>query len=102
MTQGPETGQGSTCKRIIEALFQRVSEQGALTDLGRLNGLVGSLTRSLTVDDTLGTPDLVARAWELREAGSPVLVTAPTDERVGALWEYLRTDSLRAHLDAFG
>jgi LCP family protein required for cell wall assembly len=88
-------------QRMIEALFERVSEERRLSDLGRLTGTVQSFTRSLRVDDTLGTPDLVSLAWELRGAGSPEFVTAPTDDRAEALWEYLRTDSLRDHLDEF-
>jgi LCP family protein required for cell wall assembly len=88
-------------QQMIEALFERVSEQGRLSDLGRLTRTVQSLTRSLRVDDTLGNPDLVSLAWELRAAGRPEFVTAPTDDRAKALWEYLRSDSLRDHLDEF-
>ena len=98
---GARAQAGDRQQRMIEALFQRVSEQGALSDLGRLTGLVESLTQSLRVDDTLDNPDLVSLAWELRGAGSPEFVTAPTDERADLLWEYLRTDSLQGHLDEF-
>jgi hypothetical protein len=86
---------------MVQALFERVSEQGALSDLGRLTGTVESLTRSVRVDDTLDNAALVALAWELRAAGRPVFVTAPTDEQAETLWEYLRTDSLHDHLDEF-
>jgi LCP family protein required for cell wall assembly len=92
---------GDRQQRMIQALFERVSEQGALSDVGRLTGTVRSLTRSLRVDDTLSNAELVALAWEVRGAGSPVFVTAPTDERAESLWEYLRTDSLQSHLDEF-
>jgi LCP family protein required for cell wall assembly len=86
---------------MIEALFQQVSEQGRLSDLGRVAGTVQSLSRSLRVDDTLSNPDLVSLAWELRDAGRPEFVTAPTDGRAEVLWGYLRADSLRDHLDEF-
>ena len=88
-------------QRMVRALWERVSEQGALSDLGRLTGTLESLTRSLRVDETLGNPDLVSLAWELRGVGSPQFVTAPTDGRAASLWAYLRTDSLRDHLDEF-
>jgi LCP family protein required for cell wall assembly len=92
---------GDRQQQMVQALFERVSEMGALSDLGRLTGTVSSLTGSLRVDETLDNADLVALAWDLRAAGSPVFVTAPTDERAEALWEYLRTDSLQSHLDEF-
>lgn len=93
---------GARLQLMVDALFARVAEQNALTDLGRLGDVVGSLTRSLTVDDTLDNPNLVSLAWKLRDTGSPAFVTAPTDARADALWEYLRTDTLQAHLDEFG
>jgi hypothetical protein len=92
---------GSRLRQMIEALFVQVVEQDALADLGRLRELVGLVTRSVTIDDSLGNPQLVTLAWELRATGSPVFVTAPTDARAEALWVYLRTDTLRAHLDEF-
>jgi LCP family protein required for cell wall assembly len=91
---------GDRQQRMIQALFERVSQQGALSDLGRLTETVQSVTLSLRVDDTLDNAELVALAWEVRAAGSPVFVTA-TEERAEALWEYLRTDSLQSHLDEF-
>jgi LCP family protein required for cell wall assembly len=88
-------------KLMIEALFEQVSEQGRLSDAGQLAGTVQAVTGSLRVDDTLSNPDLVSLALELRDAGRPEFVTAPTDGRAEALWGYLRDDSLRDHLDEF-
>ena len=92
---------GDRQQRMIQALFERVTEQGAFSDLGRLTGTVDAVARSLQFDDTLDNPELVSLAWELRDVGSPVFVTAPTDERAEVLWEHLRADSLQAHLDEF-
>jgi LCP family protein required for cell wall assembly len=94
-------GAGDRQRQMIQALFERVSEQGALSDLGRLTDTVQSLTRSVKVDDALDNAGLVALAWELRATGSPVFMTAPTDGRAELLWEYLRSDSLQDHLDEF-
>jgi LCP family protein required for cell wall assembly len=100
---GPEARAGSAVRqqRVVRALSERVSEQGSFSDLGRLTGTLESLTRSLRVDETLDNPDLVSLAWELRGVGNPQFLTAPTDARAASLWAYLRTDSLRDHLDEF-
>ena len=98
---GARSSQPLRQQRMLEALFERVTSQGAFSDLGRLNVLVEALTRSLRVDDTLDTPALVSLAWEVRGVGSPSFVSAPTDDRADALWTYLRSDSLAAHLDEF-
>jgi LCP family protein required for cell wall assembly len=100
---GSEARSGSALRqqRMIRALSDRVAEQGALSDLGRLTGTLESLTRSLKVDETLENSDLVSLAWDLRGVRTPQFVTAPTDARAGSLWAYLRTDSLRDHLDEF-
>ncbi len=92
---------GARQQLMIEALFEQLSEQGRLSDLGGVAGTVQSLSRSLRVDDTLSSPELVSLVWELRDAGRPEFVTAPTDGRAEALWGYLRADSLRDHLDEF-
>jgi LCP family protein required for cell wall assembly len=86
---------------VIQGLFDRVSELGALSDLGQLRAVVGALTQSLAVDDTLDSPKLVALGWDLRGVGSPKFVTAPTGHRAKSLWRYLRHDSLPSHLDEF-
>jgi LCP family protein required for cell wall assembly len=88
-------------QRMIQALFERASEKGLLSDLGRLTATIRSLTESISVDDTLDNPDLVSLAWDLRGVGSPDFVTAPSDDRADSLWTYLRSDSLQDHLDEF-
>jgi anionic cell wall polymer biosynthesis LytR-Cps2A-Psr (LCP) family protein len=88
-------------QRMMQALFDRISQQGALSDLGRMTRLVDSLTRSLRIDDTLDNPALVSLAWELRGVGHPTFVRVPTDDRADDLWSYLRSDSLAAHLHEF-
>jgi LCP family protein required for cell wall assembly len=101
---------------IITALFERVSQLGLLSDFGRLTDSVGRLSQALTVDNILDGPDLVQLVWSLRDLGRPVFITAPVGgtgveqeedvqyldpSRAGALWSYLRQDSLAEHLDEF-
>jgi LCP family protein required for cell wall assembly len=102
-TSGPgvRAGAADRQQQVIQALFDRVSEQGLHSDLGRLTETLLSLTRSVQLDESLDNPGLVALAWELRGVGSPDYVTAPTDARAAALWAYLRTDSLGEHLGEF-
>jgi LCP family protein required for cell wall assembly len=113
-----ETRAGAAVRQraVVEGLFTRLAERGAFTDLGRLGGLLGSVTSVVQVDDSLADEDLVATAWEFRGVGKPEFVTAPLggagvedgglvqflDEgRSSALWSYLREDSLSVHLDEF-
>ncbi len=114
-----ETDEASAVPRqqqVIEALFERVREQGLLSNLGRLNGLVGLLTRSLRVDDTVDDAFLTRLAVDLRDVGKPDMITVPLaepatvdgipvhdldEERAARLWNYLRVDTLGVHLDEF-
>jgi LCP family protein required for cell wall assembly len=101
---------------VIQAVFQRISEQGLVSTVGRLTGLVGLLARSLRVDDTLDQADMTRLAVDLREVGEPALLTLPTSgrgveggqpvvyidaPRADALWDHLRSDTLSAHVADF-
>ncbi|MFW3172542.1 LCP family protein [Geodermatophilus sp. CPCC 206100] len=104
-------------QRVVQALFARIGELGAFSDLGRLTDLLGSVTSALRVDDSLADEDLVATAWDLRGVAAPEFVSAPVggsgveggqpvqhldENRATALWGYLRDDSLAAHVGEFG
>ena len=103
-------------QRVVQALFGRIGELGAFSDLGRLTGVLDSVTGALRVDDSLADEDLVATAWEFRGVGEPEFVPAPVgsageeqgqpvtrldEERAAALWGHLRADDLAAHLGEF-
>ncbi|WP_166487253.1 LCP family protein [Geodermatophilus obscurus] len=103
-------------QRVVQALFGRIGELGALADLGRLSGLLDLVTGALRVDESLADEDLVATAWEFRGVAEPEFVAAPvgsTGEEQGqpitrldedgaaALWGHLQADDLAAHLGRF-
>jgi LCP family protein required for cell wall assembly len=77
---GAETRPGAAARqqRVVRALFDRVRERGAFTDLGSLGGLLGSVTDTVRVDESLADEDLVATAWEFRGVGDPEFVNAPS------------------------
>ena len=100
-------------QRVVQALFGRIGELGAFSDLRRLTGVLDPVTGALRVDDSLADEDLVATAWEFRGVGEPEFVPAPVgssgeeqgqpvsrldEERAAALWGHLRADDLAAHL----
>jgi LCP family protein required for cell wall assembly len=102
--------------RVVQAVFDRIRERGALTDFGNLGNLLASVTDTVRVDETLAAEDLVATVWELRGVGDPEFLSAPVgasgtedgqqvqyldDGRASALWGYLWDDDLAAHLDKF-
>ena len=104
-------------QRVVQALFGRIGELGAFSDLPRLTGLIDSGTGALRVDDSLADEDLVATAWEFRGVGEPEFVPAPVgsegeeqgrpvtrldEQRAAALWGHLQADDLAAHLGEFG
>ncbi len=103
-------------QRVVQALFGRIGELGAFSDLARLTGLLDSVTGALRVDDALADEDLVATAWEFRGVGEPEFVPVPVgtpgeeqgqpvthldQQRAAALWDHLRADDLAAHLGEF-
>lgn len=111
-----DDGAADRQQAVLRALYDRVSEQGLLTSLGRIRGLLGLLTRSLRVDAAVDDAVLTQLAWDLRGVGVLDLVTTPvrrvdTDggrpvlhldpDRAGRLWDYLRTDTLAEHISEF-
>jgi LCP family protein required for cell wall assembly len=104
-------------RRVVQALFGRIGELGAFSDLGRLTGVLDTVTGALRVDDSLADEDLVATAWEFRGVVKPEFVAAPVgsvgeeqgrpvtrldEQRAAALWGHLQADELAAHLGEFG
>lgn len=111
-----DEGAADRQRAVLRALFDRVSEQGLLANLGRIRGLLGLLTRSLRVDAAVDDAVLTQLAWEIRGVGVLDLVTTPVrrvdtaggrpvlhmdPDRAGRLWEYLRTDTLAEHVSEF-
>jgi LCP family protein required for cell wall assembly len=101
---------------VITAVFDRVSQLGAFSDLGTLTGVLTTLTSAISVDETLSDTDLVDLGWGMRGIGEPAFVSLPTagpgeeagqpvlyvdDGRASALWGHLREDTLAEHLDDF-
>ena len=101
---------------MIQALFDRLSQQGLLSDFGPLATTVGEVAAALTVDTTLASSDLVHLAWSGRGTGKPDFLVVPVvgpgtqggqpvqlldETRAGALWVHLRADTLDAHLGDF-
>jgi LCP family protein required for cell wall assembly len=110
------SGAAARQQRVVQALFERIRDRGAFTDVGSLRGLLGSVTDTVRVDETLADEDLVATAWEFRGVGDPEFVSAPVgasgteggrqvvhldDGRASALWGHLRDDDLAAYVDDF-
>ena len=102
---------------MIQALFDRLGQQGLLSDFGRLSSALGELTSAIGVDDTLASTDLVRLAWDMRGARQPDFVLAPVSgegsedgqpvsrldpQRAEALWTHMRADDLAQHVDEFG
>jgi hypothetical protein len=100
----------------MTALFSRITEDGLLTDLGRITRTLDTLAEAVRVDDTLGDTELVQLGWSLRSVSRLDFVTAPMvgsvvedgrlvatfdPVRAPALWAYLRDDVLSEHLDEF-
>jgi LCP family protein required for cell wall assembly len=103
-------------QRVVQALFDRIRELGAFSDAGRLSALLEPLTAALRVDASLADEDLVATAWEFRDISELFFLSVPSggpsdvdgrqvsrlDEvRAGALWQYLRDDTLTDHVGEF-
>ncbi len=101
---------------VLTGLFDRMTEQGMFTDIGRLTSTMESLARAVSIDDTLSDVDLVQLVWSLRSLSEPDFLTAPVTggdpggqggavtfdgTRAAPLWQYLRDDRLGDHLDEF-
>ena len=114
--QGAETSSGERQRVLFTALFSSITQEGILTDLGRVTRTLDSMAEALRVDDTLGNTGLVELAVSLRGLSDFDFVTAPMAPgtiqdgrrvatfdpvRAPALWGYLRDDALAGHLDEF-
>jgi LCP family protein required for cell wall assembly len=111
-----EEGAAERHQAMIAALFERASDQGLLSDVGRLTGTLDSVANALRVDDTLSDVDFVQLVWSLRGVSEPDFLTAPLDGttvqdgrvvvtfdpvRAPLLWGYVRDDVLDEHLEEF-
>ncbi|MGY1652044.1 LCP family protein [Geodermatophilus sp. SYSU D01119] len=105
-------------QQYLEAVFTQLFSSGTLTDPGRLDAALLSVTSAVAVDDTLGNGDLLGLAYSLRSLRpenvqsftAPVLGTGMEgpasvvylDEVTGErMWAYLRNDSLAQNADEF-
>jgi len=109
-----ELGSAVRHQAMVAAMFDRVSEQGLLSDMGRLTGMLDSMASALRVDDTLGEVDFVQLMWSLRGLDQPDFLVAPVEPssaqdgtmtfdaaRTDPLWGYVREDVLDQHVDEF-
>ncbi|WP_336033942.1 LCP family protein [Geodermatophilus sp. FMUSA9-8] len=105
-------------QQYLEAVFTQLFSSGTLTDPGRLDAALLSVTSAVAVDDTLGNGDLLGLAYSLRSLRpenvqsftAPVLGTGTEgpasvvylDDVTGErMWAYLRNDSLAPNADEF-
>jgi LCP family protein required for cell wall assembly len=103
-------------RAVMNAMFSRITEDGLLTDVGRITSTLNSLAAAVRIDDTLGDTELVQLVWSLRSVARLDFVTAPVADpvvqdgqlvatfdadRAPTLWEYLQDDRLSEHLDEF-
>jgi hypothetical protein len=99
---------------VVSGLFQQVRSQGRLSDPDSVTGLVGLLTKSLRVDDTVDATLMTRLGLELRDVGKPEVLTVPLADaaagdpgprvdadRSAAMWDYLSRDTLIAHMGEF-
>ncbi len=106
-------------QQYLKAMFAKLFSADTFTDPGRLDAAMLAITRSVSVDDSLGNSDLMALAYSMRGVtpGDIDFFTAPilgtgqegpasvvyldrvTGER---MWTYLRSDSLAANATEFG
>ncbi|SHF61906.1 LCP family protein [Geodermatophilus nigrescens] len=105
-------------QQYLEAVFTQLFSSGTLTDPGRLDAALLSVTSAVAVDDALGNGDLLGLAYSLRglrpenvqSFTAPVLGTGMEgpasvvylDDVTGErMWAYLRNDSLALNADEF-
>jgi LCP family protein required for cell wall assembly len=114
--RGSEASSAERHRAMITGLFDRVSQQGLLSDVGRLTGTLEPMADALRVDDSLDDADFVQLVWSLRGVSQPAFLTAPLagttvqdgrtvvtfdPTRAPLLWGYVRDDVLDQHLDEF-
>jgi LCP family protein required for cell wall assembly len=100
-------------QQLLAALLNQAADAGTLTDLGRLDTLLRSVTGCLTVDKGF---DLVSVALQLRDLRGPDVtyltspvagtdwegdeaVVVPDEERTAALYAAVRQDTVGAYLN---
>jgi LCP family protein required for cell wall assembly len=118
---GLEGGDFDRVKRqqqYLEAVFGKLFSSDTFTDPGKLDAALRALTSAVSVDDTLGSTDLLTLAYSMRDltpAGisyftAPVLGTGREgaasvvylDTTTAArMWGYLRSDSLAQNAAEF-
>ncbi len=106
-------------QQYLRSVFAQLSEQDVLADAGALDKFLVALTGAMTVDAGLSNTGLLSMAYDLRALRPDGLtfLTAPVAgtgregsqsvvyldrNRADRLWEYLRADSLGAHVGEFG
>jgi LCP family protein required for cell wall assembly len=118
---GLEAGDFDRVKRqqqYLRAVFTKLFSSGTFNDLGKLDQSLRALTAAVSVDDTLGSTELLTLGWSARSLTpddvdfftAPVLGTGTEgaasvvylDQVTGArMWGYLSTDSLSQNADEF-
>jgi len=105
-------------QQYLRAMFGKLFSSDTLTDPGRLDGALRTVTSAVAIDDTLGNGELLSLAISLRDlrpenvafftapvmgtgmegAASVVYLDRVSDDR---MWSYLRTDSLSQNAEEF-
>ncbi|MGY1709508.1 LCP family protein [Geodermatophilus sp. SYSU D00758] len=105
-------------QQYLKAVFTKLLSTDTLTDPGRLDAALLSMTGAVAVDEQLGNTELLSLAYDMRGLGlegidfltAPVLGTGTEgaasvvylDHVAGErMWEYLRNDSLSQNADEF-
>ncbi len=105
-------------QQYLRSMFTKLAEQNVLSSPLLFNTVLTTVTRSLAVDNSLSTGEMVSLGLSLNRLTpdsvdfftAPVLGTGTEgrqsvvyldDERGGLMWDYLASDSLAAHVDEF-
>src|SRR3954468_7028151 len=105
-------------QQYLKAMFGKLFSSDTFTDPGRLDGAMLAVTGAVSIDDSLGTGDLLAFAYSMRNVPprnvdyltAPVLGTGMEgpasvvylDQVAGErMWAYLRSDSLAQNAAEF-
>jgi LCP family protein required for cell wall assembly len=106
-------------QNFLRAVMQKTLKQGTLTNPFTLTRLLGAVTDTVSVDDSLSNGDLRSLALSLRHLRNDdvTFLTAPfgrfarirgqsavilDDVKAKALWEAIRTDELPGYLERYG
>jgi len=105
-------------QQYLRSMFAKLAAQDVLTSPLQFNAALSTVTKSLAVDNSLGTGAMVSLGLSLNRLTdksldfftAPVLGTGTEgrqsvvyldDRRGRAMWNYLATDSLGTHVDEF-